>query len=98
MPNLEVGKTRFGEKLEARYSNTGIKLQFEYPSGKNFPSLSLNLSWAQWERFIAWVELQRKEEALKENDRIKMVDMVVKRSVQRHLATEGKVLPPVSGY
>lgn len=71
MPNLEVGKTSFGEKLEARYSNTGVKLQFEYPSGKNYPSPSLHLSWAQWERFIAWVELQRKEQALKETEQKK---------------------------
>jgi len=64
--NLEVGKTSWNEKLKAHYSNTGVTLQFEYPSGKHYPSLSLYLSWAQWERFIAWVELQRKEHALEE--------------------------------
>ncbi len=71
MSNLEVGKTHWNEKLKAHYSNTGVNLQFEYPSGKNFPSLSLHLSWAQWERFIAWVELQRKEQALKETEQKK---------------------------
>ncbi len=66
MPNLDVGQTRWNEKLEARSSNTGITLQFAYPSGMHFPSVPLRLSWAQWEKFVAWVELQRKEQALKE--------------------------------
>ena len=68
MPNLEVGKTPWNEKLKAHYSNTGVTLQFEYPSGKHYPSFSLHLSWAQWERFIAWVELQRKEQVWKETE------------------------------
>ena len=68
MPNLEVGKTRFGGKLKAHYVNTGVTLQFEYPSGTHYPSFPLVLSWAQWERFITWVELQRKEQALKETE------------------------------
>ena len=66
MLTLEVGKTVFNETLEARCSNTGITLQFKYPSGKHFPSISLRLNWVHWERFVAWVELQRKEQALEE--------------------------------
>ena len=61
MPNLEVGQTVWNEKSKAHYSSTGVILQFEYPPGKHYPSFSLNLNWAQWERFTAWVELQRKE-------------------------------------
>ncbi len=66
MPNLEVGKTVWNETLNASCSSTGVTLQFEYPSGKHFPSFSLHLNWAHWERFVAWVELQRKEQALEE--------------------------------
>ena len=67
MLSLEVGKTGWNETLCADYSNSGINLQFKYPSGKHFPSFSLKLNWAEWERFVAWVELQRKEQALREN-------------------------------
>jgi hypothetical protein len=67
MPNLEVGKTRWNETLNASCSSTGVALHFKYPSGKHFPSFSLLLNWAHWERFVAWVELQRKEQALEES-------------------------------
>lgn len=68
MLSLKVGKTFWGETLKADCLSTGITLQFEYESGKHFPADSLHLNWKQWERFVAWVELQRKEQALKDGE------------------------------
>ncbi|MCJ7743721.1 MAG: hypothetical protein MUO99_04080 [Dehalococcoidales bacterium] len=64
MAETNVGATQFGETLMAYYLDTGLNLQFTYESGRHFPSISLNLDWVEWERFVAWVELQRKEHAL----------------------------------
>jgi hypothetical protein len=55
---------KLGNKLIARYMTDGLCIQTEYPSGKKYPAIDVNISWEEWERFVAWVELQRKEEAL----------------------------------
>jgi len=61
--SLIVGQ-RFGDKLIAQYKTNGLYIHTEYQSGRNFPPASIIISWEEWERFVAWVELQRKEEAL----------------------------------
>ena len=62
--SLIVGQ-RFGDKLIAGYRRDGLYMQTKFQSGKNFPSTPVIISWEEWERFVAWVELQRKEQALK---------------------------------
>ncbi len=64
MKSLDVGTTKFGERLKANYLPSGLTLQFAYTSGKHFPSPALTLSWEEWDRLVAWAELQRKEQAL----------------------------------
>jgi len=65
--SLIVGQ-RFGDKLIAQYKADGLYIHTEYQSGRNFPPGAIIISWKEWERFVAWVDLQRKEEAL-ENSR-----------------------------
>jgi hypothetical protein len=62
---LTVGQ-RFGDELVAGYRGDGLHIQMKFQSGKNFPSTPIIISWEEWERFVAWVELQRKEQALKD--------------------------------
>ena len=52
--------------LKVDYSSEGLIIWMEYESGYKFPWFHLPVSWAQWERLVAWVELQRKEQALRE--------------------------------
>jgi len=54
----------FEKELVAEYETSGLCIQTRYASGKNFPRDSIIMSWEEWERFVAWVELRRKEEAL----------------------------------
>lgn len=54
----------FEKELIAEYETDGLHIQMSYASGKNFPRDSIIISWVEWERFAAWVEFQRKEEAL----------------------------------
>ena len=61
--SLIVGQ-RFGNKLIAGYSASGLYMQMKYKSGKNLPANPIILSWADWARFVAWVEFRQREEAL----------------------------------
>lgn len=61
---LIVGE-QFGDKLIAQYDTDGLRIHTKYQSGRNFPSIAVTIGWQEWERFVAWVELQRKEDALK---------------------------------
>ena len=61
--SLKVGE-RFGDKLIAEYETDGLHIHTEYQSGRNYPPAAIIITWGEWERFVAWVELQRKEEAL----------------------------------
>jgi hypothetical protein len=61
---LTVGATKYEEKLVAGYRDDGLTVQFIYKLGNHFPSIPLLLSWAEWERFVAWVEWQRRENDL----------------------------------
>ena len=62
---MDVASTKFHEILKAFYSNNGISLYFKYKSEREFPSPHCIINWAEWDRFVAWVEWQRKEDALK---------------------------------
>ena len=65
MPTLDVTKS-FDATLRVNCSARSVGFSVVYDSGRNFPWAPLYLSWAKWDRLVAWVELQRKEEALKE--------------------------------
>ena len=62
---MDVASTQFHETLKATCLDDGISLYFRYESGREFPSPHCVVNWAEWERFVAWVEWQRKEDALK---------------------------------
>jgi hypothetical protein len=55
---------KYGDKLIAEYQTDGLRMHTEYLSGRNFPEVPVPINWEAWERFVAWVDLQRKEEAL----------------------------------
>lgn len=58
--------THFGHTLRVNYSTKGLGVYFRYESNRDFPWAPVVLNWAQWDWLVAWVELQRKEEALQE--------------------------------
>lgn len=57
--------TDWGHELGVQYSTKGPGFQFIYVKGNNYPPGAAVISWQQWDRLVAWVDLQRKEEALK---------------------------------
>ena len=65
MPTLDVTKS-FDATLRVNYAAGSVGFSVVYDSGRNFPFSSLWVSQAKWERLIAWVELQRAEQALTE--------------------------------
>ena len=65
MPTLDVKKS-WNTTLRVYYSAGKVRFRMEYDSGYNFPWNGIYLSQVEWDRLVAWVELQRKEEALQE--------------------------------
>lgn len=65
MQNLDVAR-QFGHTLKVGYSTEGLGFHFRYESERDFPWTPVVVNWTEWDRLVAWVELQRKEEALKE--------------------------------
>ncbi|MBL7125686.1 MAG: hypothetical protein ISS58_00570 [Dehalococcoidales bacterium] len=65
MPTLDVTKS-FGATLRVNCEGRSVGFRVVYDSGRNFPFGSLWVTAREWDRLVAWVELQRKEEALKE--------------------------------
>jgi len=65
--SLIVGE-RFGNKLIAGYSVNGLYMHMKYKSGKNLPANPIIISWADWARFVAWVEFQQREEVLEKTE------------------------------
>lgn len=63
MPDIDVAK-RYGRTLKVNCSGGGLAFRIEYDSGATYPRNWLSVNWAQWERLVAWVELQRKEQVL----------------------------------
>lgn len=58
--------TDMGHTLNVEYSAKGPGFNFTYPeSKKDFPFTFAVISWAEWDRLVAWVELHRKCLALK---------------------------------
>lgn len=64
MPTLDVTKS-FDAALRVNYAAGSVVFSVVYDSGRRFPFDSLWVSPEKWDRLVAWVELQRKEEALK---------------------------------
>jgi len=64
MPGLDVTKS-FNATLRVKYSAGSVGFSVVYDSGREFPWAGIYASQAKWDRLVAWVELQRKEEALK---------------------------------
>jgi hypothetical protein len=65
--SIEIAKSKYNERLNINYKNKGIELYYlskrnQHHPEKGFP---LKLSWAEWEYLVAWVELKRNEEFLK---------------------------------
>jgi len=58
---LEVTKGSQSKLMVAWYP-ASIRLWLAYDSGLNY---EIYVSQEEWDRMVAWVELQRKEEALK---------------------------------
>jgi len=67
MPTLDVKKS-WQTTLRVNYSAGRLRFRMEYDSGYNFPWAGIYLSQPEWDRLVAWVELQRKEEALEEGE------------------------------
>lgn len=65
MPTLNVTKS-LDATLRVNYSAGTVGFSVVYDSGREFPWAGIYVSQAKWDRLVAWVELQRKEEALKE--------------------------------
>jgi len=65
MPTLDVAK-QWDRTLKVNYSGGRVTFSVVYDSGREFPWAGLDISQAAWDRLVAWVELQRKEETLKE--------------------------------
>lgn len=62
---LDVASGQFGETLKADCLADGLLFHIKYPSGKEFPSpFRCRATWAEWDYLVAWVELQRRENAL----------------------------------
>lgn len=65
MQTLDVATHR-GHTLRVDYHTQGLGVCFRYLSQRFFPWTPARVNWAEWDRLVAWVELQRKEEALGE--------------------------------
>lgn len=65
MPSIDVTKS-LDATLRASYSARSIRFSVVYDSGREFPAFGIYVNQPKWDRLVAWVELQRKEEALKE--------------------------------
>lgn len=65
MPSLNITKS-WNATLRVEYSSGGVRFSVVYDSGREFPWAGIYVSQARWDRLVAWVELQRKEEALQE--------------------------------
>jgi len=65
MPTLNVTKS-LDATLRVNFVARSIGFSVVYDSGRSFPFASLWVSPQEWDRLVVWVELQRKEEALKE--------------------------------
>ncbi len=63
MPTLNVAK-QYDATLKAQYTSGLVTLSIVYESGREFPWSGMSLNKAKWDRLVAWIELQRKEEAL----------------------------------
>ena len=66
MPSTDVAK-RYDHTLKVDCLSWGLNFSIEYDSGFTFPWSGQSVSWAEWERIVAWIELQRKEAALRES-------------------------------
>jgi len=63
MATLDVTKS-WNVTLKVNYAAGSVGFNVVYDSGRRFPWSSLWVSPQKWDRLVAWVELQRKEEAL----------------------------------
>ena len=63
MPTLDAKKS-YDTTLRAYFSDGKVRFRMEYDSGYNFPWQGIWFNQTEWERLVAWVELQRKEEEL----------------------------------
>ncbi len=65
MPTLDVTKS-FGATLRVNCVGRSVGFRVVYDSGREYPCAGIYVSSREWDRLAAWVELQFKEEALKE--------------------------------
>ena len=65
MPTLNVTKS-LDATLRVNYSGGVVGFRVVYDSGREFPMAGIYVSQVGWGKLVAWVELQRKEEALQE--------------------------------
>lgn len=63
MQSIDVS-TQHDHTFRVNYSSGGLVVRIEFESGYSVPWDGHSLDWAEWERLVAWIELQRKEEAL----------------------------------
>ncbi len=65
MLTLNVTKS-FDATLRVNSAGRSVGFRVVYDSGREFPCAGIYVSPQEWDRLVAWVELQRKEEALQE--------------------------------
>ncbi len=56
--------SQYDYTLKSLYTPVGLSVHVRYDSTREFPSPHIIIGWEEWDRFVAWVELHRKEEAL----------------------------------
>ena len=65
MSTLDVTKS-LDATLRVNCSGGVVGFRVVYDSGREFPCAGIYVKQAEWDRLVAWIELQRKEETLRE--------------------------------